>query len=909
MAKEVVVTSAPRGIKMGRTGFQVVMRTAGMRDDLTGILERLSQYRHVHPEGGGRNPVIYSHHVLQTPVGTVSALGRVVDAGNDFSNRTNKTAHLVAVDRAEATARERSSPAAILAAIDGQLATVWTMAPGEKNGDLELPSPPVAADICRLWHQAKGDAGWAGILADRALRRQPCLLIAPDCSPEWSRKMLALFQEILSLVPTGSRWAIPFETTVLGASTALLRGTYAGSPESAAKAPGLLVVDLSAREPVPPALASCPLVTIARQGTRRTTPPLIKGTAVTSPPLFPSNVPGPAAAAQAPGTGGSGAMASPSPSTRTAPPSYPGDFHEGDQSTPSSRLSLLIVGITAATFLFLAAVGGVALVVGIPMLQRYQKTVAKNDAAPPRGGAADEEGDKNPPKDKEPMPGATDGPPIAPPAQSPTPPKSDTPSDTPTDPTPDLLVQQAITAFLDQDAVKNHRSLAPAEWPPKSAEPLRLANLPDVSRFDVAVSLGVPRGADWVPRAEPAGENGPCRKWTLKGLPGVAEAEWGEITMVVADGGTSGSMTFIWKEAPDALTEASDPRSLCRFLPIVIKLLTAEGEPSATAWLTLGGSVPLNLSNNAPEGGSMLDLLVTGTAAFAVMPPLPKGPVQWTITPADKTFTLSFDSITKNTTATLALALAPPPTRSITMSIDYPFPEPTTNWQLLEDIAIEAPTPEHPTLTLGMAQPWPDRKTRWGCLIPDHGNLDLELKWMGLQSPDKWQGLSKQRTGWILICKAILEDRLGATNPKTDKPWTINDVKKLSESWEDAEQGKTPEPKWINTIDEYSIAQWRDLLNTHRKEHFQQLEDRKSILDYLAQNNNTRTNESLPLHILMELDAMQVAKQSRGKLEQVLKDQSVARILATILKLNVTLPVTIDGKDVDIPVAAIEPFD
>jgi hypothetical protein len=59
----------------------------------------------------------------------------------------------------------------------------------------------------------------------------------------------------------------------------------------------------------------------------------------------------------------------------------------------------------------------------------------------------------------------------------------------------------------------------------------------------------------------------------------------------------------------------------------------------------------------------------------------------------------------------------------------------------------------------------------------------------------------------------------------------------------------------------------------------------------------------------MELDAMQVAKQSREKLEHALKDQSIARILPTVLKLSATLPVTIDGKDVDIPVAAIEPVE
>jgi hypothetical protein len=56
MAREIVITSVPRGVKLGRTGFQVAMQTAGMRDDVAGVLEKMAGYRHL-PAGAGPNPV------------------------------------------------------------------------------------------------------------------------------------------------------------------------------------------------------------------------------------------------------------------------------------------------------------------------------------------------------------------------------------------------------------------------------------------------------------------------------------------------------------------------------------------------------------------------------------------------------------------------------------------------------------------------------------------------------------------------------------------------------------------------------------------------------------------------------------------------------------------------------------
>jgi len=330
MAKEIVVTSVPRGIKLGRTGFQVVMRTAGIGDGVMSSLEQLAAYRHVNPQGSGRNPVIYSYRSVRGTTGQLSVLGRTVDAGNDFSNRSNKLAHLLSVDSAELSTLRNSSPAAVLAAIEGRLATVWQGGPEERASPFALPSPPVQPAVCRHWEGATGDAGWGGVLAQRAVRGQPSLVIAPDCSPTWCRTLLELFQEVYALLPPDNRWRTTFDTTVIGSSSSLLRGTYAGSPESAAGHAGLLVVDLSSRAPVPANMATDDFVSVARHGPKQSVargpsrmpnlPPTLEGTAGPTLPVGQT-------------------MVRQSTVGRHHPPVNPGDFED----EPKSRLHWYIL--------------------------------------------------------------------------------------------------------------------------------------------------------------------------------------------------------------------------------------------------------------------------------------------------------------------------------------------------------------------------------------------------------------------------------------------------------------------------------------------------------------------------------------------------------------------------------------
>jgi hypothetical protein len=266
MAREIVITSVPRGVRPGRTGFQIAMRTAGLREDVCDQLEALGVYRHL-PPGVGPNPVCYFHKLVQTGIGPLQVLGRVLDAGADYSSRSNKLAHLVAIEAAELAGLRQSSPAAVLSAIEPRLARTWPGGPEERQRPFDLAGMPTEAPrICIGWQQAVGDAGWGGVLAEQAVKNKPVLLIAPDSSPEWCRRLLALFAEALALVPPARRWNVTFDTTILSAAPVTWRGTYAGSPESGSRQPGLLVVDLRERPAVPAEMAGLPLVQQARSG-------------------------------------------------------------------------------------------------------------------------------------------------------------------------------------------------------------------------------------------------------------------------------------------------------------------------------------------------------------------------------------------------------------------------------------------------------------------------------------------------------------------------------------------------------------------------------------------------------------------------------------------------------------------
>ena len=260
MIHELIVTSVPRGLQAGRSGFTTVLRTRGIHPQLAETLERASGYRHVFPQGDPRNPQIRSHAVVTGATGVVSILSRIGDAGSDYSGRSNKLAHHIAIDAGETAARASSNPAAVLLALErsGGFQRQWAGEPREQPAGPQVPTVPSEPGACRAWARLAGDAGWAGLLVDRALAKQPTWIIAPQ-----GLDLLELFAEALSLVNYPQRWGITFTTFALSAGDGLWLGTVDGSPEAqAARGQSrVAVVDLVRRAPL---TATSPMIEAAR---------------------------------------------------------------------------------------------------------------------------------------------------------------------------------------------------------------------------------------------------------------------------------------------------------------------------------------------------------------------------------------------------------------------------------------------------------------------------------------------------------------------------------------------------------------------------------------------------------------------------------------------------------------------
>ena len=229
MIYELLVTSVKRALQAGRSGFAPVMRTRGMHPDLQSRLEALSGYRHDFTQGDPRNSVLLSHSVIESTAGKFSVLSRIVDAGSDHSGRSNKLAHHLSLDGSEIRSATGSSPAVTLMGLErsGTFATQWNSEPNEKNPGQSISFPPTEPAQCRDWERYAGDAGWAGVLIDRALRGQPTWIICGR-----GTHILPLFAEALALVEPARRWGISFTTHAITTTGFLWMVALDGSPEA-----------------------------------------------------------------------------------------------------------------------------------------------------------------------------------------------------------------------------------------------------------------------------------------------------------------------------------------------------------------------------------------------------------------------------------------------------------------------------------------------------------------------------------------------------------------------------------------------------------------------------------------------------------------------------------------------------
>ena len=208
MSQEILYTSAPRGLKRGSRGFCTVVSTDGMAGNLADRLESLSGYRHAFPLHDSRskfNPVNYSHLIVTVAGQRYHVLSRVADAGEDYSGRSNKIAHHVALKPAELV---ESGPAAVLTS-PGFCETDWDGEPRILPAGRRPAATPNEAGPCQTWQRLTGDAGWAGVLAESAVEScgRPMSVIFPA-----GTRTLPLVLEAMNLLPPEQRWTVSFST-------------------------------------------------------------------------------------------------------------------------------------------------------------------------------------------------------------------------------------------------------------------------------------------------------------------------------------------------------------------------------------------------------------------------------------------------------------------------------------------------------------------------------------------------------------------------------------------------------------------------------------------------------------------------------------------------------------------------
>jgi len=217
MSQEIVYTSAPKGLKAGSRGFCTVASTSGMAVNLAERLESLSGYRHAylpHEEKASLNPVNYSHQTVTVGGRKYHVLSRICNAGLDYTQRSNKLAHHVALDQREAMAAP-GGPAWVLKD-DDFCVTQWSGDPRHLPSGRTPRTDDCPQGKCVAWAKATGDAGWAGVLAESLEKnagRPMSIIFKPETDT------LQLLVEAISLLPAEKRWNVTFSTYCTNAAS------------------------------------------------------------------------------------------------------------------------------------------------------------------------------------------------------------------------------------------------------------------------------------------------------------------------------------------------------------------------------------------------------------------------------------------------------------------------------------------------------------------------------------------------------------------------------------------------------------------------------------------------------------------------------------------------------------------
>ena len=244
MALELIYTSAEAGIRPGTHGFCTVAASRELPAPLASTLESLSGYRHLFPPktpNARFNPVACSHLTLPFNGKPIHIVSRIADAGLDYTDRTNKIAHHLVLQRSDLI---EAGPAALFG-MPNLCVEKWNSKPTIFPSAKTIPAMNIAPAICKTWDRFGGDPGWGGVLAASVLRKRPVSIVAAI-----GMDILPLFQEAIALLPENRRWEATFSTyysKLPPGVEALWKGVLTGSAEEGfvRAIPRVLVLDLT----------------------------------------------------------------------------------------------------------------------------------------------------------------------------------------------------------------------------------------------------------------------------------------------------------------------------------------------------------------------------------------------------------------------------------------------------------------------------------------------------------------------------------------------------------------------------------------------------------------------------------------------------------------------------------------
>jgi hypothetical protein len=287
---ELMYTSLPKGLQPGSMGYCTVALTPNCPNVIREKLENLSSYRHVFSPFDAQahqNPVCLQHVIIQVSGKTFSVLSSITDAGLDYSNRTNKFAHHLAIPLNECPA---GNPAWALQQ-PRLLERKWAGEPRQLTASRQPLIGGTTPTIAQAWKRKTGDAGWAGMLAE-AFLKQPT--VPQYVIFDLGDQLLQLFQEAIAILPKDKQWQVTFSTFYLGLSAdvqCLWRGVLRDSPEAQqAKARKQSIIDLA----IPGTAPGTPWTNFARTGepvkseaTKTASPSSTRYTSASLPRTFP----------------------------------------------------------------------------------------------------------------------------------------------------------------------------------------------------------------------------------------------------------------------------------------------------------------------------------------------------------------------------------------------------------------------------------------------------------------------------------------------------------------------------------------------------------------------------------------------------------------------------------------------